>query len=140
MPVDTLQFGDGTLLEVNDGASNAFAEIKILSDITPPGASVPKIERKRISAVGYKEQVASPRKDLGEAGFTYEMTDVLQVRLVALLGVSKSYRITYPDGLRMAFSGFLSKAQPKQVQPEQISMGDGTIVLTSAITLSDETA
>lgn len=141
MPANTLQFGDGMLLEVNDGASNAFAAIDTLSDLTPPGAQVKKIERKRLSAVGYVEMVPGPRLDLGECTFSYEITDVLQARLTGLMsvspGTSKNWRVTYPDGLRMAFSGFLSKAQPKQTQGEQISMGDGAIVLTSLITLTD---
>jgi hypothetical protein len=139
MPAEEHQFGDGTILEVNDGVAAAFVEIDVLTDLTPPGSMVKKIERKRLADVGYVEQVPGPRVDLGECTFSYEMTDALQDRLEDLKGVSKSYRCTYPDGLRMAFTGFLSKAQPRQTQGEQISTGDGAIVVTSLITLSDET-
>lgn len=138
MPVNTLQFADGTTLEVNDGVAAAYAGITDLETLTAPKVAVKPVERKRLSNTGLVEKVPSPRVDPGELTFTYETTDVLFARLDGLKGVTgKGWRVTYPDGLRLAFTGFLSENGPSQSKGEEIQMGEAKIVVQSLIAVSD---
>lgn len=132
--------GDGLIIEVNDGAGATFVAIDVVTNITPPAHSIKKIERKRLVNPGLVEQIPAKRKDPGDATFGYEVTFTLQSRLAALEGVEKSWRVTYADGLRMAFSGWLASAKPDAVSdPDEITHGTGTITVTSLIALTDTT-
>ena len=146
MPAGVPQFGDGTTLEVNDGAAAAFVPILECESITPPASEVAIIPRKRLSNVAYKEKLPSLTKDLGNLAFSYEVTDVLQVRLEALVGLvntpavttlTKTWRVTLPDGLRFSFTGFLQSAKPGAAVGDGIVMGTGTVVVTSLLALTD---
>lgn len=144
MPAGEIQFGDGTLLEVNDGASNAYAAVTELGTLNPPGSEIKVVERKRLANTGIVERVPSPRVDPGEVAYTYEITDVAHARLDGLKGLRKhaggaavAWRVTYPDGLRLAFNGFVRQNKPQQLQAEEIAMCDGAIVVTSLIAVSD---
>jgi hypothetical protein len=138
MPVNTLQFADGVTLEVNDGAASAYVGITDLETLDAPGATVKMVERKRLANTGLVEKVPSPRKDPGECAFTYELTDVLHVRMDALLGVTgKGWRVTYPDGLRLAFTGTLSENKPQQSKGEEIQLASAKVTVQSLIALSD---
>lgn len=150
MPAGEYQFGDGTLLEVNDGASSAFVAVTELENITPPSHDTGAVERKRLSNTTTVEMVPNSRVKLDNCTFTYEMSDEIFARLQTLLtakwsalGPPKVYytwRITYPDGLRMSFPAYLQTNKPNQVQGQQISMGTGQLVLTGLITVSDTIA
>jgi hypothetical protein len=141
MPYREPVHGDGTLIECNDGAADAFVALLETESITPPASSVATIERKRLSNTTRVEKVPSKRKDFGSASFAYEVTDVLQTRLEGLVGRTgteeKTWRITLADGLRTAFTGYLEFARPGAAQAGAIVMGSASIVLTSIITLSD---
>lgn len=138
MPANTVQFGDGILLEVNDGASSAFVAVTEMESITPPGHTRRMVERRRLSVTDVVERKPSPRADPGDCTLTVEMTDVLWVRLDALEGAEKSYRVTYPgDGLRLAWTGILSALKPNQVQAEGFAMGQVTITCVSLVAVTD---
>jgi hypothetical protein len=141
MPYREPVHGDGTLIECNDGASDAFTAILETESITPPASSVATIERRRLSNTTRVEKVPTKRKDFGSATFNYEVTDVLQARLEGLVGRTgaeeKTWRITLPDGFRTTFTGYLEFARPGAAQASAIIMGSASIVLTSIITFSD---
>lgn len=128
------------ILEVNDGAADAFVAIVELENLTPPGNSRKMIERRRLASTGLIERIASPRVDPGDLTATYEITDVLALRLAALDGVKKSYRVTYPDGLRQAFDGTLYEAKPSGQTAEGFIMGSFKVSLQSLIALTDTIA
>lgn len=139
MPANAVQFGDGIMLEVNDGAASAFVALTEIESITPPGTSRKMVQRNRLSVTNLVERVASPRRDPGDITVTFELTDVLAARLEALDGVSKSYRITYlTDGLRLAVTGTLYQTKPGQVQAEQFVMAAVTIACQSLIAITDQ--
>lgn len=138
MPANTLQFADGTKLETNDGVAAAYADVTDLETLTAPKSTYKMVERKRLSATGLVEKVPSPRVDPGECAFTFELTDVLFARLDALKGANgKGWRVTFPDGLRLAFTGCLNELGPGQSQGEGIQMGEGKITVQSLIAQSD---
>ena len=139
MPANQVQFGDGMLLEVNDGVAGTFVAVTEIEQITPPGHSRRMVERRRLSVNNLVERVASPRRDPGDLQFTFEMTDVLQARLDALDGVSRSYRVTYPDGLRLAFTGTLYSLKPQAAQAEGFTMGQAIVACQSLIAITDTT-
>ncbi len=144
MPAGEVIFSDGVLLEVNDGTAHAFVSVVDLDTLTPPGHEARTVERKRLGVTTIVEYKVSPRKDPGECAFGYEMTDALQIRLDALVGKEKytdgtavAWRTTTTDGLRQAFNGALLRAKPRQMQAEQLVMGDGAIKVMSVITITD---
>ena len=99
----------------------------------------------KLAVTGLKERRPSPRVDNGQLTFTYEMADTLFIRLDGLKAVfgplgaaAKSFRVTYADGLRLAFTGYLQKNAPENVTDgEAIVMGSGSITVTSLITITD---
>jgi hypothetical protein len=140
MPAETVQFADGVLIEVNDGAANAFAAITVTRSITPPMTDTKPVERRRLVNPGYVENIPARRVILTDCTFEYEITDALQVRLEALRAVTKNYRVTWPDGLRVAFSGWLKNAGANAMaDPDEIATGTATVVVTSLLTYSDQT-
>lgn len=139
MPANQVQFGDGTTIEVNDGVAAAFVAITDVEQITPPGHSRRMVERRRLSNSTLVERKASPKQDPGDCTLTVELTDVLHARLHALDGVERSYRVTYPDGLRLAFTASLSALKPSGVQGEQFAMANVTLSCVSLIAVSDTT-
>jgi hypothetical protein len=139
MPASAIQFGDQVVLEVNDGVAAAFVAITELETLTPPGNSRKMVERKRLGNIAIVERVASPRVDPGDITATYEITDALALRLAALDGVSKSYRVTWPDGLRLAVTGTMYEEKPAGQQAEGFSMGAFKIACQSLIAVTDST-
>lgn len=138
MPADAVQFADGVLIEVNDGVASAFVAITITRSITPPSTDTKPVERRRLVNPGYVENLPAKRLILTDCSFEYEITDVLQVRLEGLRGVTKNYRITWPDGLRVAFSGWLKNAAANAMSdPDEIATGTATVVITSLLTYTD---
>jgi hypothetical protein len=138
MAANAVQFGDGLILEVNDGAASAFVAVTEIESITPPGHTRRMVERRRLSNTTFVERKASPKQDPGDCTLTVELTDVLHVRLAALDGVEKSYRVTYlGDGLRLAWTGVLSALKPSQVQGDAFAMSQVTISCVSLITITD---
>lgn len=145
MPAGSPNFGDDTKLSCNTGTAHAYVEIADLETLTPPGTTVKEVERKPLDNPGYVVREPSPRKDNGQVSFTYEISDDTFIFLDGLVGKKKhndgtdvQWRVDYPDGLRMAFKGFLQSHRPQQSQGEQISMADCVLTITSAIALSDE--
>lgn len=145
MPAGEPNFGDDTTLSCNTGTAHAYVAIADLETLTPPGGEVKSVERKPLSNPGFVVREPSPRKDYGTVPFSYELTDDTFIALEALLGDKKhgdgtdvQWRVDHPDGLRQAFKGFLRSNKPQQVQGEQISMAQGELVVTSAVTVSDE--
>lgn len=137
-----VQFGEGILLEVNDGASNAYATVTELTSVTPPGETTKRVERKRLSVTGLVEKLPSPRVDRGEVPFSFEFDATLMIRLRALRGLKNhtsggaavAWRVTYPDGYRVVFEGFLADVKPDAVSdPEAILTGSGMIVVCGAL-------
>ena len=140
MPASTPNFGEGTTLEVNDGASSAFVAVVGAGNIEPPDEEFPAITRKLLSATDYlRKAVGVP--DAGNFSFEYEATDVEYARIRALKNVEKSYRVTYVDGLRLAFTAKLLTNKPNAVAAgNEIQSVKAMGVLTSLITVSDTIA
>lgn len=138
MPANTVQFNDGITLEVNDGGAGAFQAITEIESITPPGHTRRMVERRRLSNTTLVERKASPKRDPGDCTLVVEMTDVLHARLDGLDGDEMSYRVTYPDGLRLAWTGVISGLKPNQAQGEQFSYATLTISCLSVIAVTDQ--
>ena len=98
-------FGEGTTLDVDDGASSAFVAVEDVTQITPPSEAQIEVERNRLSATTIVERAFSSRKDPGELVFTYECGLEKFQRVEDLKGADFSYRLTWPDDLRLVFSG-----------------------------------
>lgn len=140
MPAGTINFGEGCTLEVNDGASSAYVAVVGLTSVEPPDEVSPVIVRRRLSDSAYVgKELGLP--DVGEFSFEYEATDVEYARIRALKRVEKGYRITYPDGLRLAFTAKLHTNKPNAIATgDQIQTAKATGVITSLLTVSDTVA
>lgn len=134
-----MQYGEGTVLEVNDGASSAFVAIDDIDSITPPKREFPRVPRNRLSVTTMQEVAVSGRRALGELSFSYELGYTGFARLEALANVSKSYRLTFPDGTRFAFTGTMFVNDPDQVTAGAIVMGTAGVALQSLLTITDTT-
>lgn len=133
------QFGEGTVIEVNDGASSAYVAIDNVLNATPPDEAVVTVERNRLSVTDIVETGFSSRKDPGQLVFQYE-TDLTKFdRLNDLKNVEKGWRVTYAGYMRMAFTGRLINNAPDQIAGGAITSATATVRLTSLVTLSDAT-
>ena len=130
-------FGEGTILEVNDGAASAFVAIDDVTNVDPPDAAAIEVERNRLSVTTMKERAFSTRLDPGMLQFTYEADYTKVARIELLKNVDKSWRLTLTDGLRMAFTGRLMTNDVQGVQGEQVNSAQCSVRLTSLITLPD---
>lgn len=141
MPAGEPVFGEGTTLEVNDGASAAFVAIAGVTSIEPPDEEFPRINRRVLAHTTYvRKETGVP--DAGECGFEYEQTDIEFARVRALKNNKgtnlKTYRITYPDGLRLSFTGILYSNKPgNAASGNEIVLAKAMITVTSLITVSD---
>lgn len=130
-------FGEGTVLEVNDGVASAFVSLDDVSEVDPPEAAAIEVERNRLSVTTMKERAFSSRLDPGEMTFVYEDGYTKFARVEALKNVEKSYRVTLTDGKRVAFSGVLKSNKAQRLAGEQIAMVNVVVRMTSLVTLSD---
>lgn len=149
-------FGDGTVLEVNDGAAAAFQYIATMTRVKPPKTSVPKVERKRLVNTQQKLFVAGLVPEIGDVTFGYEITATEFQRWSALLTNppliatvptpvvpgsadprTRAWRMTANNGFRFAFSGFLQDNDPDQLEDgAKIWTGTAVIVVQSLIAYS----
>jgi hypothetical protein len=132
-------FGEGTAISINDGEAAAFVDVEDASAITPPQETVVVVERNRLSATTLVERAFSTRRDPGQASFQYEVGFDKFDRINDLVNADQSFRITYTDGTRIAFTGRILSNVPEGVQGSAITMATATIQLTSLITLTDST-
>lgn len=130
-------FGEGTAIAINDGAASAFVDVEDATAITPPQETVVVVERNRLSATTLVERAFSTRRDPGQSSFQYEVGFDKFDRINDLVNSDQSFRITYTDGTRIAFTGRIISNVPEGVQGSAITMATATIQLTSLITLTD---
>jgi hypothetical protein len=130
-------FGEGTVLDVDDGDAAAFAAVDGATEITPPNETQVEVERNRLSATTIVERAFSSRRDPGQFSFTYECDKTGFQRVEALKGVDHAWRLTYTDDLRLAYSGRVLSNVPQNVQGGVITSAQCTVRLTSLVAVSD---
>lgn len=135
-------FGEGTVLEINDGAASAYVAVDDLTEnLTPPNPEHPRVPRPRLSQTTFAEVVLSALKQLGESSFTYEMKYANFSRIALLVNVEKSFRITYPsegtEQTRFAFTGKIYRNVANPITGGAITTATATLIVTSLITVTD---
>jgi hypothetical protein len=123
---------DGTLVQIDDGASNAFADITGVITITPPVAEVGVYDTTHLkTTAGIMTKAPLSRAEPGEMSWTmqYDMTEY--ARLVALRGVAKNLKITYPTTPSKTDTIPLSikKVDPGELENQKM----GILTVTAAV-------
>ncbi len=141
MPAGEPVFGEGTTLEVNDGVSAAFVAIVGVTSIEPPDEEFPRLNRKLLSQTTFTKKKLGVT-DAGDSSFESEQTDTEFARVRGLKNLTgtdeKTYRITYPDGLRLSFKGIIYSNKPgNATSGNEIVTAKAMMVVTSLITVSD---
>lgn len=133
-------FGEGTVLSVNDGAADAFAELDNYISITPPNTHHAKVARRVLRKAMVLNRV-SPIIEYGDLGLVYETSKEVHARMEALRNVEKTYTIVYMDGRKFSFKAILYMHDPGGIQDgNTIVTNAATLVVTSVITFSNATA
>ena len=122
--------GFGGKLEVNDGASDAFQSFETIS------CSLPKQDQEWVEYT-YMNQTGRRRKWLqglqGPGDFTYEVNykKADLTRIYALVGVSKTYKITFSDTSTATFDAIGNN-------PEMEITADGLMKIKCTARLVDD--
>ncbi len=133
----TPMFGEGTVLQVNDGTASAYEAIADVLNIDPPDNTVIEIDRNRLSVTTMTEKAFSGRLELGQLSFTYEADATAYSRIEALKKVSKGYKvITAGTNQTLAFTGILLSNKRQGIQGQVIDSAVATVRLVSLITLT----
>lgn len=131
--------GYGATFEIGDGASpEVFTEVAEVVSITPPGATVEKIDTTHLQSPNrYREKVASI-KDSSDVSFTVNATPANLVVLYGALSSTKNFRIDSNTELdtRWSFAGFISDVAPGELSNDDRLTVEVTVTVTGASTLT----
>lgn len=145
MPTSNPIYGDDTVVQVNDGASSAFADIDDILDATGPGPERAHVERKRLNNAGIVERTPGNRIDYGEVSLTLEMKGPLFTRFKALQQPTAtfvpgaadtrvfSWKFKYPDGHAQAFGGSVRSVKPNAVSAGEINSFTVVVVVQTPV-------
>lgn len=132
--------GLGSIVEVNDGAADAFVAIDDIVNLTVPDEEFGTVESKRLNQSSDKTiRKLVTMKDPGEISFQYEFGAAKFLRLNTLKGTAKSWRITLPsdgvdDEVVWTLPGVLRSNKVEPVAADEIQMVTVTIVVTGPAT------
>lgn len=93
--------GEGTTLEIGDGASNAYAAVSNLVEITPPAEETEMVESKRLDLTSRRKKYITGLTEQGTWSFKVEKTAAGLTRFKALRGVNKNFKITVDSVARV---------------------------------------
>lgn len=130
--------GYDTLIEVNDGASNAQTEITGVTNITFPSEKLNVVESKKLNASTRKIDKVATLVDPGEWSFDVEYNITMIQRLIALrvlsdAGTTSTFRITFPDLRRATFASFVTSLPLDPIVSDGILVVKPTLVVSGAV-------
>lgn len=132
------EIGFGATLSVNDGSSNAQQAFLEVVTITPPSPKVSAQKTSNLSTPSKTDTFLPGFIDPGEASFeaNYNKADFL--RLVALVGASKTWIASSPDGTPMAhtFTGFVSDGPEVTYEGDTVVKTKWKVKVSGAVTVA----
>jgi hypothetical protein len=128
--------GVGAQVEINDGASNAFAVWNDVLDIEPNDDAFNVQESKRLNITSRRVTKVLGVQTPGQLVVTYEFTKTEYTRIEALKTamVAKSFKITLPEGSpswTATFTGFITSNKIQQVSADGIMTVQATIEISA---------
>jgi hypothetical protein len=127
----------GAKLQINDGAGSSYQDVSNVTSISPPAAEVGTVESTHLlSPARYKEYIAG-LVEPGELQATLHYTTSEYSRLVALRGVSKTFKVIFNDDQNVTFAGFITKIEPTIGGPEELKTINFTVKVNGAITVNN---
>jgi hypothetical protein len=113
---------DGTILQINDGASNAYANVTGVLTITPPAPKVGVYDATALdTAAGSLVKKPLSRSDPGQMSWTMWNDATEYARLILIRGVEKSIKITYPNTKIDTFPVSISVVETGEMQNQDPS-------------------
>lgn len=126
---------DGTDLQVNDGASSAFADITGVISITPPAAELGVYDTTHLnSTAGTMTKSPLSRAEPGQMSWVMWNDSTEYSRLTGLRGTAKSFKITYPNSTVDTFTGSITKVEQTELQNQEGSKLNVTVAVHGAVT------
>jgi hypothetical protein len=126
---------DGTTLQIDDGASNAFTLCVNVLTITPPGEEVGGYDSTHLtSTAGTLTKEPLSRADPGTFQWTAWNDSAEKTRLVGLRGTKKNFKITYPNAKVDTIPGWIQKVETKELQNQSPSEIVVTVMISGTIT------
>lgn len=132
MPEDGM-IGYGTTLHYDADGGPTWTAIGRITNIGGPGRTVGATSFLCMDSVNAVKEKLAQGIELGQVSidFVYEGTATGSYALLeALLRLAKEWKITWPDGGLVAFSGFLAGLEPGAPAESEIT-GSATIEVTS---------
>lgn len=129
MPATTASIGYGAQFAIGNGATpEVFTKVAEVTSLTPPGFTRDAEEATHLESPDqYKEYIGS-LFDTGDVSVTLNFvpsaTDALYAAMHADAG---NYQITFPNGIRMQFTGFFTGYDMPELTPV------GTMSVTATI-------
>lgn len=106
-----MDIGIGAKLKLEDTqGSDTFTAVSPLLALTPPGPEVTTWEYVEVDGARVRKSIASV-KDPGDWSFECEYTKEIWVRLEAVQGLIRDYRITYVDTGELEGPAILKKLE-----------------------------
>ena len=127
--------GYGSKIQVNDGASASYADFENVTQITVPVQEQAEVESTHLESANRFREYVVGLIDPGSCEFTSRFTDAEYDRLVDLRGVSKSFKIIFPDTSSAVFSGFIRKTE-LEIQNENVIDMKTTIRVSGSVTFT----
>jgi hypothetical protein len=129
--------GLGDKVEIDDGASNAYAIVPDLTDIDVPDEMLGVAVSKRLNSGGRLTKVTTVG-DPGELKFTWEFSQVTMTRLNGLKGTQKNFKVTMLDPANSSFvrilPGKIIHNKPSKIVADEIKEVETTVIVTGAAT------
>lgn len=111
---------DGSVLQVNDGASNAYVDIPGVISFVPPESEFGEYDDTALDSTdGIMIKEPKSRAEPGTFSWVMKYSDTEYERLLALKGVKKSFKITYPDSSVDTIPAFIKKPERQEAQNQE---------------------
>lgn len=127
--------GLGSKVQVDDGASNAFVDFDEVTNITVPMQELATVESTHLGISNRMRTYVAGLIEPGLMSFEQNWSDAAYDRALDLRGVTKNYKVIFPDTSTAAFAGILQKAEI-DVQVDQIIKIKNEVKVTGSVTFT----
>lgn len=114
----------------------SYTKLAEVVAITPPGMTRETVEVTHLESADEWKQYIAGLKDAGEASITLNFVPSATDSLLAAFNAKTGkYQITFPNSIRLQFSGFFTAYNPPELTPGGVMQATATIKATGAVTM-----
>lgn len=114
----------------------SYTKLAEVVAITPPGMTRDTVEVTHLESADEWKQYIAGLKDAGEASITLNFVPSATDSLLAAFNAKTGkYQITFPNSIRLQFSGFFTAYNPPELTPGGVMQATAKIKATGAVTM-----